>query len=91
MPLITETPVSLVAADSWTIVDVRIDPAAPSVTYQVVARLGTSEVQRTVVSASGAELMAIEGIPQLYATIKAMLYAEAVARGIIPAQATEQT
>jgi hypothetical protein len=91
MPLITETPVALVSANQWVIADVKIDPALPSVSYQVVAKLNGAEVQRTTISAAGAELLSIEGMPQLYGTIKAMLYADAIARGIIPQGATEQS
>jgi hypothetical protein len=90
MPLITETPVPLVSADNWTIADVKIDPAVPSVTYQVVARLGAEEVKRTTVSVVGAELIDSEEMAQLYGTIKLLLYGDAMARGHIPAEATEQ-
>jgi hypothetical protein len=90
MPLITETPVPLVSADNWTIADVKIDPAVPSVTYQVVARLGAEEVRRTTVSVVGAELIDSEEMAQLYGTIKLLLYGDAMARGHIPAEAVEQ-
>jgi hypothetical protein len=90
MPLITETPVPLVSADNWTIADVKIDPAVPSVTYQVVARLGAEEVKRTTVSVMGAELIDSEEMAQLYGTIKLLLYGDAMARGHIPQEATEQ-
>jgi hypothetical protein len=90
MPLITETPVPLVSADNWTIADVKIDPAVPSVTYQVVARLGAEEVKRTTVSVVGAELIDSEEMAQLYGTIKLLLYGDAMARGHIPAEAVEQ-
>jgi hypothetical protein len=90
MPLITETPVPLVSADNWTIADVKIDPAVPSVTYQVVARLGAEEVKRTTVSVVGGELIDSEEMAQLYGTIKLLLYGDAMARGHIPAEAVEQ-
>lgn len=90
MPLVTETPVSLVTANNWTIADVKIDPAVPSVTYQVVARLGSEEVKRTTVSVVGAELIDSKEMATLYNTIKALLYGDAMARGHIPAEATEE-
>lgn len=90
MALITETPVSLVMADNWTIADVRIDPSLPAVVYQIVARLGSEEVRRTTVSVVGAELIDSEEMAQLYATIKALLYGDAMMRGYIPSEAKEQ-
>lgn len=90
MALITETPVPLVTADNWTIADVRIDPSLPAVVYQIVARLGSEEVKRTTVSVVGAELIDSEEMAQLYATIKALLYSDAMMRGHIPSEAKEQ-
>lgn len=90
MPLITEQPVALVTADNWTIADVRIDPSGPSVVYQVVAKLGSEEVKRTTVSVVGAELIDSPEMAELYGTIKALLYGDAMARGHIPADAVEQ-
>lgn len=89
MPLITETPVAIETADNWTIADVKIDPAVPSVVYQVVARLGNNEVRRTTVSVVGAELIDSEEMATLYGTIKALLYGDAMVRGHIPAEAVE--
>lgn len=90
MPLTTETPVALVSANNWTIANVQIDPAIPSVVYQVVARLGNEEVKRMTVSVVGSELIDSEEMATLYGTIKALLYGDAIARGHIPADAVEQ-
>lgn len=89
MPLITEQPVALVSADNWEIADVRIDPAGPTVIYQVVARLGSQEVRRTAISVAPEELMSDPQIVQLYGAIRAMLYADAQGRGEIPLEAEE--
>jgi hypothetical protein len=89
MALVTETPVALVSADNWTIANVQIDPAIPAVVYQVVAKLGGDEVRRTTVSVVGAELIDSEEMAQLYGTVKALLYGDAMARGHIPPDAQE--
>ena len=90
MPYATETLTPIVQANRWTILDIRIDPAVPSVIYQVGAFNGATEVRRNAVSASGAELLQVEGFAELYATMKAMLYADAIARGLIPETAEEE-
>ena len=91
MAMTTEAPVALVSADNWTIADVKIDPALPAVVYQVVARLGSEEVRRTTISVMGAELIDSEEMSMLYNTIKALLYGDALARGVIPAEASGET
>ena len=90
MPYATPEPVALVSANRWTIGDIRIDPAGPSLNYTVIALNGTQEVQRTNVAQSGAPLLAVEGVPALMQSIRTMLYADAIARGIIPAEAEDE-
>ena len=91
MPLITEEPVPLLTANSWTIADVQIDPAVPSVTYQVIAKLNGIEVRggRTIVSVAREELIDSPEMVSLYETIKTLLYNDAKSRGHIPANAIE--
>jgi len=89
MPYTTEQPVPLVEADEWVIADIHIDPAVPSVTYQIVSKFNGSEVRRRGRSLAGAALMSRPGAPQVYATLKGMLYADAQEIGEIPAEATE--
>lgn len=90
MPYATTEPVVLVSADRWSIGDIRIDPAVPALNYTVVAYDGTTEVRRNNVGVSGAALLGVEGVPELMASIRAMLYADAIARGLIPAEAEDE-
>lgn len=89
MPLVTEEPVPLLTANTWTIADVQIDPAVPSVTYQVIAKLNSVEVRRTTVSVAKEELIDSPEMVSLYETIKTLLYNDAMSRGHIPANAIE--
>jgi hypothetical protein len=90
MPYATPTPTTILQADHWSISNIQIDPAIPSVTYQVRAMDGETEVKRDTVSAAGAELLAVQGFAALYATMKTLLYADAMARGLIPETAEEE-
>ena len=90
MPYATPEPIALVQADRWSIGDIRIDPNGPSLNYTVIALDGTTEVRRDNVGVAGAALLGVEGVPELYASIKTLLYADAIARGLIPAEAEEE-
>lgn len=90
MPLKTNVPIALTQADSWEIADLQINPYAPSVAYQIVARLDGVEVDRKTVNVHGDELMNSPEMLQLYEVIKNMVYADAQARGVIPAEAVEE-
>ena len=87
MPYATTNPVAIRSANLWAIGDIHIDPAGPSLNYTVRAFNGAAEVERTNVGVAGADLMAVPGVAELYASIKALLYADAIARGLIPAEA----
>lgn len=91
MPYGTPEPVPLVQADEWVIGDIHIDPAGPSVTYQVLSLFDGREVRRRGRTIAGAELMAKPGAPQLYQTLKALIYDDAKEIGEIPSEATEIT
>jgi hypothetical protein len=87
MPYATSEPVAIRQANRWAIGDISIDPNGPALNYVVRAFLDNAEVERHNVGVTGAELMAVEGVPALYASIKALLYADAITRGLIPAAA----
>lgn len=86
----TDEAVVLLAANRWEIDNIVINPSAPSISYQVIARNGEREVQRTTVHAGGEELTADGSVVRLYRIIEKMLYADAQARGVIPAEAVEE-
>lgn len=89
MALITKEPIVLVSANQWEIDGIVINPTQPSISYQVVARLGKDEVRRTTVFAGGDELTNDPKVLQLYRIIEKMLYADAQGKGVIPAEAFE--